>query len=514
MSSKKRSLLVVLGDQLSDRLKAFSSFDAIWMAEVTAESTHVWSSKIRIALFLSAMRHFAEDLRKRKVELHYRRLDDEPRCETLGEALQAFLEESDFESVRVTQPGDWRVLEELKAACEAAGRDLEVVEDDSFYASLEEFSQHAEGRKQLRMEYFYREMRKTHGVLMEDGEPVGGKWNFDASNRKAFGKEGPERLFPRQRFEPDETTREVIQMVDTKFSDHPGDLEHFDWPVTRADALRALESFIEGELAQFGAHQDAMWTGEPYLNHSLLSSSINLKLLDPKEVVAAAEQAYRDGKVPIESAEGFIRQILGWREYVRGIYWEYMPGYLQRNELEAQEPLPEFYWSGDTEMSCIRDVVTQTMKHGYAHHIQRLMVTGLYGLLLGVDPKAMHAWYLSVYVDAVEWVELPNTLGMSQYADGGVMGSKPYVASGKYIKRMSNYCEKCRFDPDKRSGEGACPFTVLYWDFLARHEESLSGNPRMSMQLRNLKRLSTDDVNEIRKAAKGIREANRAAGGS
>ncbi|MDQ8183623.1 cryptochrome/photolyase family protein [Pelagicoccus sp. SDUM812005] len=509
MPQSDRTLLVVLGDQLSDRLKAFSGFDAVWMAEVAGESTHVWSSKVRTALFLSAMRHFAAQLQERRTALHYRKLGEGPQVESLEEALGTFLERNDFGKVKLTRPGDYRVLESLKSACRACNVELEIVEDDSFYSSPKDFQQHAAGRKQLRMEYFYREMRKKHDVLMNDGEPAAGKWNFDASNRKSFGKDGPERLFPRKRFSPDEITKEVIQEVDTRFDGHPGNLKHFDWPVTRSEALEALDRFIESELPQFGTYQDAMWTGEPYLSHSLLASSINLKLIDAKEVVDAAEKAYRDGKVPIESAEGFIRQIIGWREYVRGIYWMHMPDYVDRNALEAKEPLPQFYWDGRTEMNCIREVVTQTMEHGYAHHIQRLMVTGLYALLHGVDPKELHEWYLAVYVDAVEWVELPNTLGMSQYADGGVMASKPYVATGKYIKRMSNYCDGCRFNPDNRTGEEACPFTVLYWDFLNRHQGSLKGNPRMGMQLRNLERVSGEELDAISKRADSIRAKHR-----
>ena len=248
-----------------------------------------------------------------------------------------------------------------------------------------------------------------------------------------------------------------------------------------------------------------MWTGEAFLSHSLLSSSLNLKLLNPREVVAAAEKAYRDGQAPLAAAEGFIRQILGWREYVRGVYWLLMPEYLERNALEADQPLPDLYWTGETELACLRDAIGQTLKHGYAHHIQRLMVTGLYALLLGVRPREVHEWYLAVYVDAVEWVELPNTLGMSQYGDGGVMASKPYVATGKYIDRMSNHCASCPKNPANATGEDACPFTTLYWDFLLRHRDRLAGNLRMTMQLRNLERLSADRIEAIQAQAQTVR---------
>jgi deoxyribodipyrimidine photolyase-related protein len=306
-------------------------------------------------------------------------------------------------------------------------------------------------------------------------------------------------------FAPDGITRDVIAMVKRRFGSHPGEVEAFDWPVTRSAALRALDSFIEGRLPWFGLYQDAMWREQPWLFHSHLSAALNLRLLDPREVVAAAERAYRSGAAPLAAVEGFIRQILGWREFARGVYWHFMPAYLERNALAATQPLPAFYWNADTDMACLRDAIHQTLRHGYAHHIQRLMVTGLYSLLLGVDPKQVHAWYLAVYVDAVEWVELPNTLGMSQYADGGIMASKPYAATGKYIDRMSNYCGGCRFNSARAIGSDACPYTTLYWDFLARHETSLQRNSRMAFQVRNLARLDAATRRAISQRAQAIR---------
>jgi deoxyribodipyrimidine photolyase-related protein len=294
------------------------------------------------------------------------------------------------------------------------------------------------------------------------------------------------------RFAPDAITQEVIRLVQHRFADHPGSVDSFGWPVTRAQALEALDAFIEQRLPSFGLYQDAMWEGELWLYHSHLSCALNLKLLNSKEVLDAAVVALNKGLAPIEAVEGFVRQILGWREYVRGIYWMNMPGYLDLNSSDAHAPLPSFYWTGQTDMACLRDAIGQTLNHGYAHHIQRLMVTGLYALLLGVSPKEVHAWYLAVYVDAVEWVELPNTLGMSQFADGGLMASKPYVASGKYIDRMSNHCKGCRFNPAESIGETACPFTTLYWNYLSKHADSLAKNPRMLMQLKNLNRLSDE----------------------
>jgi deoxyribodipyrimidine photolyase-related protein len=358
------------------------------------------------------------------------------------------------------------------------------------------------------MEFFYREMRRLHDVLLDDeGNPEGGEWNFDSENRKSFGSEGPGKLaMPAPlTFPPDVLTREALADVRRHFPDHVGELEDFDWPVTRSDALAALADFIEYRLAGFGDHQDAMWTGEPWLFHSRISAAMNMKLLDPREVIAAAQEAYQTRNAPLAAVEGFIRQILGWREYVRGIYWLHMPEYLERNALQATEPLPGFYWTGETPMRCLAECIGQTLRLGYAHHIQRLMVTGLFPLLLGVDPREVHRWYLAVYVDALEWVELPNTLGMSQYADGGVMASKPYVATGRYIERMSNYCDSCQFDPAKAIGEDACPFTTLYWDFLQRHGKSLQKNPRMSLQLRNVERLSSADRKSIRARAEQLR---------
>ncbi len=508
-----RTLVVVLGDQLDFDAAAFDGFDvsrdAVWMAEVAEESTHVWSSKPRMVMFLSAMRHFALGLRGIGRPLHYTRLDARGNCGSLAGQLHADILRLQPANLVMTTPGDWRVLQSVEAVAAANNLPLEVREDRHFFTSVSDFAAHAKGRKSLRMEYFYREQRKRHRVLMQDGaegdEPLGGQWNFDAENREAFSAAGPGATPPRAFFEPDAVTREVISLVNTQFERHPGRLDSFAWPVTRAQALRSLQAFIQERLPLFGRYQDAMWPGDPWLYHAHLSAALNLKLLNPREVVAKAEAAYRDGHAPLASVEGFIRQILGWREYVRGIYWTQMPQYLERNALGAQENLPAWYWSGATDMACLRDALSQTLMHGYANHIQRLMVTGLYALMLGVQPKQVHAWYLAVYVDAVEWVELPNTLGMSQYADGGVMGSKPYIATGKYIQRMSPHCKGCRYDPAQRSGTSACPFTTLYWDFLARHEAVLSKNPRMALQVKNLARMTDAQKLAVSERAAAIR---------
>ena len=501
-------LVLVLGDQLDLQSAAFDGFDplrdVVWMAEVAAESTKVWSVKARIAVFLAAMRHFREELREKGLRVVYHEMGAH---ENFGEALRATVQELRPSALVMVQAGEWGVQRDLEAAAAELGVPLEVREDRHFLCTRAEFAAHAKGRKQLRMEFFYREMRQRTDVLMEKGAPVGGQWNYDHDNRGAFGKEGPDLLrVPPRKFVPDEITREVIALVEERFAKHPGTLKDFDWPVTAAQSVEALEDFIVHRLAQFGQYQDAMWVNEPWLYHSRLSAAMNLKLLNPRVVIAAAEKAWRSGHVPLAAVEGFIRQILGWREYVRGIYWLKMPEYVRLNEMQAHEALPGFYWTGETDMNCLRDALSQTLRYGYAHHIQRLMVTGLFALLYGVDPHQVHEWYLAVYVDAVEWVELPNTLGMSQYGDGGLMASKPYVASGKYIQRMSNYCMGCTYDPAQATGAKACPFTTLYWDYLLQHEVRLRRNPRMAMQLKNLGRLSAEQKSAIQEQARRVRE--------
>jgi len=512
------NLILVLGDQLDRHSSAFDGFersrDRVWMAEVAEESTHVWTHKARIAVFLAAMRHFRDRLRAERIVVDYRELPPKAAARepaSLAAALAASLAAGGKDGWKpnalvVVEPGEWRVRRALEQAATAAGLPLDIRVDRHFFSTSDEFAAHARGRKQLRLEYFYRPLREKFDVLMDDGEPAGGRWNFDAENRGAFPKSGPGRLPAPKRFKPDRLTRGVIDLVNARFADHPGSLDRFDWPVTPEDARAALDDFLARRLGMFGQYQDAIWTGEPWLYHARLSQALNMKLLDPRDVVAGAERAWRTGKAPLEAAEGFIRQVIGWREYVRGVYWHFMPEYLDRNALGADRPLPGFYWTAATEMNCLRDALSQTLEVGYAHHIQRLMVTGLFALLFGVEPRRVHEWYLAVYVDAVEWVELPNTLGMSQFADGGVMASKPYCATGAYIDRMSNACKGCRYKPSVATGPDACPFTTLYWDFLARHEKLLRKNQRMSMQLKNLDRKPATDLRSIRRQADTLRD--------
>jgi deoxyribodipyrimidine photolyase-related protein len=511
MKKPVRHLVLVLGDQLDADSAAFDGFDtdqdAVWMAEVFEESTHVPASKVRIAMFLAAMRHFRDELTDRGITVHYHELTRSDTASTFASRLERTVRDVKPQKLIIVEPGEYRVRESIQQRAGKLKIELEIRTDRHFISTVDQFNDWADGRKQLRLEYFYREMRRQTGVLMDDDQPVGGQWNYDKDNRGTFGSDGPGLLRDPMAFSIDDTTQDVIDLVNDKFAEHPGTLDDFDWPVTRTQARRALTDFVKHRLPSFGQYQDAMWTDQPWLYHARLAAAFNLKLLNPREAIKAAEQAYHDGHAPLNAVEGFIRQLLGWREYVRGVYWRYMPDYIDRNTLGASADLPDFYWTGQTDMHCLRDTITQTLRYGYAHHIQRLMVTGLFVLLADVDPKQVHQWYLSVYVDAVEWVELPNTLGMSQFADDGVMASKPYIASGKYIDRMSNYCKHCRYDPAKATGDDACPFTTLYWDFLQRHRKTLASNNRMTMQLRNIDRKQDDQLRAIRKQARALRRS-------
>jgi deoxyribodipyrimidine photolyase-related protein len=478
------TLRFVLGDHLTRDIASLRDIDkardVVFMAEVAEETTYVRHHKQKIVFVLSAMRHFARALADEGIAVDYVRLDDPANTGSFGGELRRAAARNGASRVVVTEPGEWRVLQ----AMEGWKLPVEVREDDRFFAPPRRFQQWAKGRKTYRMEYFYRELRRETGLLMDGDEPAGGQWNFDHDNRKRLPK--GLRVPNRRRFAPDAITREVIALVGRRFSGHFGDLEPFGWAVTRDDARRALDDFIDTCLADFGDYQDAMKQGDGFLFHSVLSPYLNVGLLTAREVCAAAESAWRDGSAPLNAVEGFIRQILGWREYVRGIYWTRMPDYQRSNALGAQRKLPWFYWSGETRMNCLHQAIGDIRRNAYGHHIQRLMVTGNFALLAGIAPAEIEDWYLSVYADAFEWVELPNVHGMVMFADGGLLASKPYAASGAYINRMSDYCAGCDYDPALKSGAAACPFNYLYWNFLISNERQLSGNPRMAMPYRTL----------------------------
>jgi deoxyribodipyrimidine photolyase-related protein len=473
MIKSDQCLILILGDQLTSKISSLrrgdKSRDIVLMAEVMAEATYVQHHKKKFGLVFSAMRHFAVELRNLGWRVDYVKLEDADNTGNLADEVARALQRHSISDVVMTEAGEWRLREALSH--------IRSLEDDRFICSHAAFRNWASTRKELRMEFFYRDMRRQTKLLMDGDDPVGGRWNFDTENRKSAKAD----LFMKQppRFEPDEVTREVLDLVKRKFPHNFGDLEPFWFAVTAQDAQIALTHFLDYSLPQFGETQDAMVEGQYFMHHCVLSPYINIGLLDPLAVCRAVERRYLDGLVPIEAAEGFIRQIIGWREYIRGIYWLKMPEYVQVNVLEAKRPLPDFYWTGETKMNCVAQVVKQTQREAYAHHIQRLMITGNFALLAGLDPAQVHEWYLAVYADAFEWVELPNTIGMALHADGGLLGSKPYAASGNYINKMSNYCKGCQYDVKKRIGADACPFNALYWDFIARHFARFSKNPRM-----------------------------------
>ncbi|MFN3550020.1 MAG: cryptochrome/photolyase family protein [Mesorhizobium sp.] len=497
------TLRFLLGDQLSRSISSLDGLDpdndVVVMAEVGEEATYVRHHKKKIAFLFAAMRHFADELRGEGIAVDYAGWGEAGGPTSLTEALRRAVERRRPERIVVTEPGEWRVLQMMRDWSELFGCPVEIRQDGRFLCPTEDFARWAEGRKDLRMEFFYREMRRRTGYLMRGKDPEGGAWNFDKENRKAL----PETIAvpERPRFTPDATTRRVLDLVARDFAEHFGDLEPFDLPVTRADALKALDWFVEHALPLYGDYQDAMRTGEPLLFHSNLSAAINCGLLLPAECCRRAEDAWHAGRAPLNAVEGFIRQIIGWREYVRGIYWLRMPDYAEANALGADRPLPDFFWTAETDMNCMAQAIGETKANAYAHHIQRLMVIGNFCLLAGLDPRAVQAWYLLVYADAYEWVEMPNVVGMILFADGGLLASKPYAASGAYIDRMSDYCDGCRYDVKQRSGPDACPFNPLYWDFLARHRDRFAKNRRMTMMIATLDRMEPVQLAAMRATA-------------
>ena len=493
-------LHVILGDQLNRTISSLTDCDPgkdlILMCEVWDEATYVKHHKKKIAFIFSCMRHFAQELRDKGYNVHYTKLDDPENAGSFRGEVARAIKAHNPERIIVTEPSEYRVLEDIKLWEEDLGTPVEIRPDNRFLCTHEEFANWAEGRKQLRMEYFYREMRRKYGILMNDDKPEGGDWNYDSENRKPpkDGLDIPETYTS----EPDTISRECINLVAEKFLDHFGDLEPFYFAVTRDQALYALDQFITERLTNFGDYQDAMIEGEPWMYHSHISFYINIGLLEPLECCERAEAAYAEGCAPLNAVEGFIRQILGWREYVRGIYWLKMPEYETENFLNANRKLPDFFWNPDkTQMNCLKQCVTETKENAYAHHIQRLMVLGNFALIAGLSPEEVNEWYMIVYADAYQWVELPNVTGMILFADGGVLGSKPYAASGAYINKMSNYCKGCAYAPSKKNGDKACPFNYLYWDFLIRNEDALRGNPRMGMIYRTLDRMGEEKVDAV-----------------
>ncbi|MEP1766318.1 MAG: cryptochrome/photolyase family protein [Sulfitobacter sp.] len=487
-------LRLILGDQLNRNISSLADLDVqndiVLMCEVRSEATYVKHHKKKIAFIFSAMRHFAAELFDEGVNVRYVCYDDPNNAGTFAGEIARALDLYAIDEIIVTSPGEYRLVQEMSDWAVNFGVEVDIRNDDRFLCTTSEFAAWADGRKQLLMEFFYREMRRKYSILMDQDGPIGGQWNYDTQNRKppATGLDVPATYMAT----PDTITQEVMTLVQANFPDHFGDLSPFHFAVTRNQAISALEAFIARRLQLFGDYQDAMIQGEPWMYHSHIGLYLNCGLLDPLECIERAEAAYHAGNAPLNAVEGFIRQILGWREYVRGIYWLKMPDYKTENALNATRPLPDFYWTAETQMNCMRQCITETKQNAYAHHIQRLMVLGNFALIAGLDPDEVNNWYMLVYADAYEWVELPNVTGMILFADGGLLASKPYAASGAYINKMSNYCGSCKYKPTVKNGPKACPFNYLYWDFIARNEGKLRGNPRMGFMYKSLDRMGDD----------------------
>ncbi len=508
MSSSPPAHVLVLGDQLNRFIPPLRDAEPghtrVLLIESESLARELPHHKQKLVLVFSAMRHFARELEEDGFAVDYYR------GESFVDGLARHLTDHPGAEIDMARPSDFGYEDRLHAAVEGGGGTLRVVENALWLTTEEEFDTWAKGRKSLRLEYFYRDVRKSRGWLMDPfGDPVGGRWNFDADNREV---PEPGHEFPEPpRFPPDALTRSVMDEVESRFPDHFGEVEAFAWPVTRAQALEALEDFCAHRLARFGPFEDAMVSGEPVLYHSLLSVPMNLGLLTAREVCERVLEAWSspDSAIPIQSVEGFLRQVLGWREFIRHVYRRSMPEIREANGLEHTAPLPPAYWGGETGMRCMAETVGQLRATGHTHHIQRLMVLGNLALVAGVDPRDLNDWFLGCYVDALDWVVTPNVMGMSQYADLGSFTSKPYAASGKYVQRMSDYCEGCRYDPGETVGEDSCPLNSLYWDFIDRHSNRFEGHPRMALMVRNWRRRAEADRAGIRTRAAEVSEGLR-----
>lgn len=496
-------VILLLGDQLTPTLGCFEHIDKqndiILMMEVDEEATYVQHHAFKIILIFSAMRHFAKALLEAGYRVHYLHIDDPNNLQSFDKNIQQFLKENTAQRLILTEPGEYRIQEKFAEWTSKLDIPVEIEVDNRFYCTRQAFADWAKNKKQLRMEFFYREMRKKTGILMHGDNPIGGQWNYDADNRNPANSK---LKFPTPpTFKHNKITKDVIELVKKRYKKHLGNPDEFNFAVTHNDALKALQHFTAHALKHFGTYQDAMWQGEYTLFHSQLSMYMNIGLLTPHDIIDAVLKAYKSQKIELHNVEGYIRQILGWREYMRGLYWLKMPQYKDQNYFKHDTPLPNFYWTGKTDMACMRHAITQTIETATSHHIQRLMVTGNYALLIGVVPDEICEWYLAVYADAFEWVELPNTLGMSQFADGGVIASKPYISSGNYINKMSNFCKGCAYNVKEKLTEDACPFNFLYWDFLIRHEKQLKPNPRLKFAYNHVSKMSNADKQVIRKRA-------------
>jgi len=485
------TLRLILGDQLNAQHRWFTEVDdaTIYvLMEVRQETDYVLHHAQKILAIFAAMRELARQLRAAGHKVHYLAIDDAGNAQSVPANMDALIAHYQAAAVEYQAPDEWRLDQQLYQHGRQSAVGWLMVDSDHFYTTRNQAADIFTGRKQWLMEFFYRRMRVAHGVLMDSaGQPLGGQWNYDHDNRKPWRGAPAEPADARTVHDHSALWKTIVDAGVNSFGNPRA--ERLAWALNRDEALQQLAAFIDHALPHFGDFQDAMSSKAWRLFHSLLSFALNVKMLTPREVVAGAEAAYHAGHAPLAAVEGFIRQILGWREYVRGVYWANMPGYEEKNFFGHTRPLPSWFWDGKTKMNCLSQAIGQSLEHAHAHHIQRLMVIGNFALLAGLDPAPVHRWYLGIYIDAFEWVELPNTLGMSQFADGGLLATKPYVSSAAYIDRMSDYCKGCHYDKKARIGERACPFNALYWDFFHRNAGTLERNPRIGMVYRQLEKM-------------------------
>ncbi|MFY9810113.1 cryptochrome/photolyase family protein [Aquabacterium sp.] len=508
------TLRLILGDQLNPCHSWFREVhpDVVYvLMEIHPEMAYVLHHAQKILAIVAGMRAFAQQLKADGHRVRYIALDDPSNRQSLTGNLDALVAHYGATLVEYQEPDEWRLDQQLQTWAQDASKRLGIpchcVSSEHFYTERGEAAALFAGRKQWLMERFYRHMRVRHHVLLAPDtpdRPTGGQWNFDPDNRKAWKGAPPLPADWRTPHDHRALWQTLCDAGVRSFGDPQAD--QLAWPLNRQEALQHLDAFITQALPHFGDYQDALTQQGWRVFHSLLSFALNTKMLNPRDVVARAEQAWADGHAPLAAVEGFIRQILGWREYVRGVYWAHMPGYVEHNALDHTLPPPKWFWTGDTRMACLSHAIGQSLTHAYAHHIQRLMVIGNFALLASLSPQAVHEWYLGVYIDAFEWVELPNTLGMSQFADGGLLATKPYVSSASYIQRMGDHCKGCHYQHKERLGPQACPFNALYWDFHLRHADRLQGNPRVAMVYKNLGKMDAETVQAIQAQASSLRE--------
>jgi len=507
-SNPPHTLRLILGDQLDLQHPWFTDVDAgttYVLMEVRQETDYVLHHAQKILAIFAAMRELARQLRALGHAVHYFAIDDPANLHAVPANLDALATHYHATAIEYQAPDEWRLDEQLYQHGRQAAIPWVMFDSAHFYTARHEAADLFRDRKQWLMEFFYRQMRVRHGVLMDGpGKPAGGQFNFDAENRKPWRGTPAEPHDPRVLHDHTALWQAIVDAGVASFGNPQA--AAFPWPLNRQEALVQLDAFITDALPWFGDFQDAMSTRASRLFHSMLSFALNVKLLHPREVVARAEAAYRAGAAPLAAVEGFIRQILGWREYVRGVYWAQMPGYTQKNHFQHDRPLPVWFWTGKTRMNCLQHAITQSLEEAHAHHIQRLMVIGNFALLAGLEPDAVHQWYLGVYIDAFEWVEAPNTIGMSQFADGGLLATKPYVSSAAYIDRMSDYCKGCHYDKKARLGERACPFNALYWDFYQRNAHTLARNPRIGMAYRQLEKMDPQAIADFQAQAAWVKD--------